>query len=450
MKNLFRKTVCLLSGAVLFCGAGGMTAYADGRTSTSSRPSYNSSVSTRPSSSTNALSLAFELNSYNFTIKNGGSATIRVTKAASCSLPKDATVSYQWVKEPWMISGATSSSYKATEEGEYFCMVTVTYTPSATRRNPSPGPVSQCYSTAHAVVNYEPLKVTAQPKGGTLDSYDNYTLSVEATGGSAPYKYEWHEVPGYRGQDSPVLGTTRTFTAHDEGTYYCKITDSKGRYVWSSSAKVQPGTFRITSLPRACCIYSSGESKTLAINAYGGKKPYRYEWHHDSYIMPDRTNSIKVNEAGRYYCVVYDANNNKLTSNTSNVYRDVLRFTKNTSSVGSNDYDDVATLSVEVTGAISNYSYEWQKYVNDQWVSANCYRPTIYVNRSDAHAYSWRNNEMYGGRSDLHYLIHYSTKFRCIVRSYNSYGNAVAEIISNEASVCDNVKDHITDVEFYW
>jgi len=431
MKAISKKIVSLFSCAVLLCGAGAVPTNAESQSGVNT--TYAAVV---------RRTVEIALNGYDFELPIGGSVSIKVTTGNISS--NNTTLSYQWYKNGSAISGATSSSYNATSEGEYYCKIKATKKIQLTGRRPYTN--STTYDTKTATV-VKKLTITSQPQDtAVIKPYFSRQFSIGVTGGTAPYTYDWT----LDGTVLPLAHNKKTINVTTPGKYQCTVTDSKGKTVKSRVAALTENFLRITSQSGDGNIYSQGGSYYLYVNAAGGLAPYRYEWTLDGYILPNNTNYLYATEFGKYSCTVYDGYNDKVTSSTMTVHNQVLRFKQQPVSVASKEYDRTATLSVYVIGGTGRYGYEWQKYVNGEWVSANCYKPEINVSRSDAHAYSWRDNEIHGGRSDLHYLIHYYTDYRCVVKTYDYYGNLVTQITSNTARVNDNVKDYITDVEFYW
>ena len=296
-----------------------------------------------------------------------------------------------------------------------------------------------------ATVTDNILKVTKQPQAGKIYTEGGgYTLSVAATGGKAPYKYKWTKF----GKD--ISKTTATITVTEAGDYQCEITDSLGNHVKSNTVYVGYGYLHFIEWRVWGTVYSYDKPVELFATPGGGTAPYRYQWTHDGYIMPNTTAKIYVTEPGTYYLTVYDAKNNKITSSPMTVYQSILRFTTQPKSYKSSEYNNYVTLSTAVAGGTGTTSYEWQKYVDGKWVSAGSYRPTLTVYRSDTHSYYTCDGEMHGGRTDLHYLKRYYTDYRCVAKTYDSNGSVITQTTSNTARVYDDVKDYITNVEWAW
>lgn len=338
--------------------------------------------------------------------------------------------SYEWTLNGTLVGRA--QTYKATKGGTYKCKVTDSNGKSVT--------------SSSATVTDNILKISKQPQAGQIMTKGgSYTLSVAVSGGKAPYKYKWTK------SYSDFSRTTASISVTEQGTYQCEVTDSLGNKVKSDTAYVSFGYLHFIEWRVWGTVYSYDKPVELYATPRGGTAPYRYQWTHDGYIMPNTTAKIYVTEPGTYYLTVYDAKNTKITSEPMTVYQSILRFTTQPKSVYSDDYGSYTTLSAAVTGGTGTYSYEWQKLDSSgNWVSAGSYRPSLTVYRSDTHTSYTCDGKMYGGRTDLHYLKKYYTCYRCVVKTYDSNGNVVTQVTSNTVSVYDNVKDYITDVEWAW
>ena len=168
---------------------------------------------------------------------------------------ESAKVSYQWVKTDKTsggdteISGATSETYTPTEEGRYYCRVTVTSTIDAkntVKKSSSPVDVSV------KKVDDPVMPVINNINGETSDfklavkEGGSFTLTVSAsTTDSGKLTYEW-----FKQGDTTSLGTGTSYsksnvTSSDAGKYYVKVTNTlNGKTASTDSLKV---TVTITS-----------------------------------------------------------------------------------------------------------------------------------------------------------------------------------------------------------
>ncbi len=182
--------------------------------------------------------------------------------------------SYQWKKNGTNISGATSSSYIATQTGSYTVQVTLdtcvsTSLPADVTVNPNPN------ATLNGV--------------GTICSGE--TVQLVAGGGTS---YNW-SAAGANGNTVMVSPTSTT-------TYYVTVTNSYGcNTVMSLQITVKPlpqATISVAGSPVLC----SGESVNLNASTGTG---YNYQWKKNNSNISGATNStLNVNSAGDYKVVV--------------------------------------------------------------------------------------------------------------------------------------------------
>ena len=170
---------------------------------------------------------------------------------------------------------------------------------------------------------------------------------VVVGGGTEPYTYEWEytydDLDGYEslkdiewayGADTDTLSfcvDTSDYTMHF--FYRCKVTDSKGKTVYSEPVYIiEP--LRIAAHPND--VYcNAGDTVTFEVEASGGTKPYTYQWQY-TYDDADEewfdfyeeewasgyftdTLLVDIMEADfdgnyRYRCVVTDAEGDEVAS----------------------------------------------------------------------------------------------------------------------------------------
>lgn len=380
------------------------------RLTTGNRPRVTTTTTTAASKTTTTTTapckLAYHLNTKSGQI--GGSVsqvTIKLVKDSSCQIPSDVSVNYQWYKDGTTISGATSDSYPATSTGTYYCAV------SATRRvrriDGRLIPVTvDSFTTEYCVIT-EKLEIKTQPKGGYIyKSGSTYALSVEAKGGTAPYKYEWL-------LNGTVVGRNQTYNAPKAGTYKCRITDSKGNTVTSNSAIVTENFLRITSQPKDVIICNEN-GRYIYANVAGGKAPYTYKWYSGNAVIG--TNSyLNVTDPGTYYCVITDSLNSTVTTNkvkaTINFYslKQGLPKTFNIENTRT-----VKDFTVSVQGGTGHYQYAWQSADIGSSTWTEFYRSDITTATSNTRTI---------------YLNAYNKKYRCII--YSMDGNAYAASVGS-------------------
>jgi hypothetical protein len=160
------------------------------------------------------------------TIDSGQSITLTANPSSGTK-----PYSYQWYTasssgtcstSDTAISGATSSTYAASPTSSaYYCyIVTDSESPAKTADSP----------TGLVTVNPALGTPSISPSSATYDSGQTITLTASASGGTAPYSYQWYN--DTTGTPTAISGaTSATFTETAGATaqtvkYYVKVTDS--------------------------------------------------------------------------------------------------------------------------------------------------------------------------------------------------------------------------------
>ncbi|MCK6641843.1 MAG: choice-of-anchor D domain-containing protein, partial [Bacteroidia bacterium] len=232
----------------------------------------------------------------------------------------------------------------------------VTYTTSGTYSHSMPNAgVGGCDSVAYLVLTISNPSITALSQtnvscfGGT-----NGSAAVNAaTGGIAPYSYNW--TPG-----NPTGDGTTSVTGLSAGTWTCTVTDA--------ASCTGTGTFNITS-PSAITVTPSsqtnvscfgGTNGAASINTpTGGAGGYTYNWTPGN-PTGDGTTSVTGLTAGTWTCTVTDANLCVATVTFNIVQPGVL--TLSPSSQSSPLCFGYSTGSAQVqpaTGGTPGYTYNW-------------------------------------------------------------------------------------------
>lgn len=292
---LFKKAICLLSSAVLLCGASAIPASADTTTaynpSASSRPStittaYNPSANSRPSTTTTTDTgrstgrstgrvgkLQYYLDCGDIELAEGENKIVTAKRSAGHPLADNSTVSYQWYCDDTEVNGATEAAYKISSKGTYYCKVTVktAYTTASGRG----GRGRTIYNTeefeTEKIKVYVPLRIIAQPDICYIDERtDVATVSVFAYGGHAPYTYEWKNYGTKLSETSNIIGVSKT------GFYVCTITDAVGNIVISKQIQVKYPDVKIDSYTDYILFdraFGTAQTATIKIKASGGAGP---------------------------------------------------------------------------------------------------------------------------------------------------------------------------------
>lgn len=123
-------------------------------------------------------------------------------------------------------------------------------------------------------------------------------VSVQASGGTAPYAYQWSN----GSQQATQLGLA-------PGTYTVTVIDSGGCVAQSGTALTQPAealSLRIEAQENVSCYGAADGSLTLT--AAGGVMPYRYRWGDSLYLLSEASERLTGLSPGLYRVTLLDAN----------------------------------------------------------------------------------------------------------------------------------------------
>ena len=180
------------------------------------------------------------------------------------------------------------------------------------------------------------------------------TITVISTGGTAPYTYDWAEVPSV---NNPIIGNL------SPGTYNLTITDAQG-CIENTAATLQnfpPVLASVDSVIDATC-YGVGDGRVF-LSVSGGTAPYSYQWGQGIQTsLPDSMPS------GTYTMQVLDVNG--CAANVNFTINQPLAFMLNSSAEnltcnGSND----GRVLLSINGGTQPYSFNWSNGV--QTISNN-------------------------------------------------------------------------------
>ena len=212
------------------------------------------------------------------------------------------------------------------------------------------------------------LKIVQQPESQTVAPGNSLTISVKAEGSGL--KYQWYFKK--KGQTSFSVWNGRTHqseTVTPNDTWngiqlYCKVTDSTGNSVNSSTATITIGSgITITTQPKSQSIVA-GKSLTLTVKATGTS--LQYQWYYKKKgqtsfsVWNGRTHqseTVSPNNSWdgiQLYCKITDGSGNSVNSATVTI--SVLSITTQPKSQTVTLGNSV-TLSVKATG--SGLTYQW-------------------------------------------------------------------------------------------
>jgi len=209
-------------------------------------------------------------------------------------------VTYQWYKNTTLITGASASTYAATQSGSYTVVGTF---PTGCASNPS---------TAKVVLVDTPYAIIAPV--GNVNLCANEVLTATANTGTG-FSYQWY----LNGVAIPVA-TASSYTISQTAVgstfpYTVKVTNTTGCFTTSSALNVTvvaiPTVSIVANGPTTFCF---GNNVLLTSSATGVN--ITYQWKFNGTDIPGATaSSYYATTTGTYTCQVSNINNCKVISN---------------------------------------------------------------------------------------------------------------------------------------
>ncbi|NDB35715.1 MAG: hypothetical protein EB023_10360, partial [Flavobacteriia bacterium] len=199
-----------------------------------------------------------------------------------------------------------------------------------------------CTSNANVTIT-EPTLLLANATGNniTCNGLNNGSAAVVASGGTAPYTYQWS------------TGSTATsITNLALGNYIVTVTDSNGCIATDNVTVTEPTILlAVASGNNVTCNGFNNGSGSVAPT--GGTAPYGYVWNTGG-INDTITNLAP----GSYNVTVTDANGCITSANTTITEPAILTATASSTNVTCNGINN-GTASVSQTGGTAPYTYLW-------------------------------------------------------------------------------------------
>lgn len=184
----------------------------------------------------------------------------------------------------WMPTGGNSSNATGLSAGTYTSIVK---------------DINNCIFTKTVnVVQPPPLNITSvNTKSAQCYGQASGAATVNVTGGTSPYSYNW--------QPSPGTTTTNTVNSLNAGNYTVSVTDANSCPSATAAFNInQPPDITITITPTDVACYQGSDGAAMG-NAQGGAGFFNFAW-------TDGTNTISINPyvgnltAGDYTLIVTD------------------------------------------------------------------------------------------------------------------------------------------------
>ncbi len=171
-------------------------------------------------------------------------------------------------------------------------------------------------------IPYNPLSITSHPASLTRTVGTSATFTVAATGGTAPYTYQWQKAGSNISGAVAVSYMISSTGIPDSGNYRVVVSDAASASVTSNYAHltVNPATLAITTQPIAQTV-AEGSPFSFTVAATGGTTPYTYNWYKNGTSLGINSPTISSSSAATdsdadYYARVTDATSAFVNSNT--------------------------------------------------------------------------------------------------------------------------------------
>lgn len=220
-------------------------------------------------------SVLVSLSQVNATIASTGNTSLCNGGSVQLSAPSGTNYTYQWVRDSKDITGAISSSYTATQTGNYQVRVKE----------------GACTVTSPAkLVQSTQLAATTIPSSDfTVCGANSVTFTANAGIGMT---YQWFK------DNQAITGATNAqLIAYQTGSYSVQVKQN-GCTATSKAVKISFNSFAAFVVPSGTIRLCGGGSEVLYANTGSG---YKYQWLRNGIVVPNvNTPYLQISRAGSY------------------------------------------------------------------------------------------------------------------------------------------------------
>ncbi|MFM2207942.1 MAG: hypothetical protein RL213_1917, partial [Bacteroidota bacterium] len=209
-----------------------------------------------------------------------------------------------------------------------------------------------CSGTSSATItSSSSVTATATSTNASCSYSTNGTVSVTASGGTAPLTYVW------RNSSSVSVGTTSSVSNLAAGTYTVTITDAAGCSTTAVATITAPAAVvaSVTANNPAC---STGSTGSVTVVPGGGTAPYTYSWTNGTTSV-GTSSSVSNLPAGTYTVTVTDSRGCTGTSSATLIAPAPVVATS-TSTNPACSSGNTGSAGVSAAGGTPGYTYQWR------------------------------------------------------------------------------------------
>ena len=213
---------------------------------------------------------------------------------------------------------------------------------------------SRVFTGLITITEPDPLAAVFNPANVSCFGADNGTISIDVTGGTTPYGFQWTGPNGFS-------ETIEDISSLEPGNYSLEITDANGCVATypDQVTITEPTEISVTATSTDISCNGANDG-TISIVTSGGTPGYTYAWTGPDGFSSDQPNLASLSP-GTYSLTVTDANtcirvfNNLVTINEPTAIEVTFNSQTNLACFGDSD----GSISIGVTGGAPPYSFAW-------------------------------------------------------------------------------------------